>query len=72
MLGEPAEAPAAEIARAQAFDLLESYNDIPVQGAELRAEPGAACGGTSRAKAKNARHANATDLRVPLVEFEGR
>ncbi|MGV3655879.1 MAG: hypothetical protein ACO1N5_16870 [Noviherbaspirillum sp.] len=42
MPGKPADAPAAEIARAQAFDLLESYNDIPLQGAKLRAEPGAA------------------------------
>jgi integrase len=42
MLGEFGNLPAAAVTRAQAFDLLESYNDIPVQGAKLRTELGAA------------------------------
>src|SRR5678815_75086 len=42
MLNSIAEVPAKEVSRAQAFDLLESYQDIPVQAAKLRAELGAA------------------------------
>jgi len=42
MLNAIAEVPAKEVTRAQAFDLLESYQDIPVQAAKLRAELGAA------------------------------
>ena len=42
MLAEVAEVPASELTRAQAFDLLESHQGIPVQAAKLRAELGAA------------------------------
>ncbi|MFZ3286234.1 MAG: alpha/beta hydrolase, partial [Telluria sp.] len=42
MLGELAEAPAATLTRAQAFDLLATFLHIPVQAAKLRAEMGAA------------------------------
>jgi hypothetical protein len=42
MLDEVADLPAASLTRAQAFDLLESHQHIPVQAAKLRAELGAA------------------------------
>jgi integrase len=42
MLGPLAERPAAQVTRSEAFALLESYSDIPVQAAKLRAELGAA------------------------------
>jgi len=42
ILDSLAEVPAKDLSRAQAFDLLESYQDIPVQAAKLRAELGAA------------------------------
>lgn len=42
MLGDLASAPAAEVSRAQAFDLLEAWQRAPVQAAKLRAELGAA------------------------------
>lgn len=42
MLGPIADFPAATITRSQAFDLLESYSNIPVQASKLRAELGAA------------------------------
>lgn len=42
MLDAVGELPAATLTRAQAFDLLESHQHIPVQAAKLRAELGAA------------------------------
>lgn len=42
MLGDFADRPATEVTRADAFNLLESFADIPVQAAKLRAELGAA------------------------------
>lgn len=42
MLGELAAMPAADVTRAQAFDLLEAWQGSPVQAGKLRAELGAA------------------------------
>ena len=42
MLGDHADEAAATYTRAQAFDLLDSFNHIPVQAGKLRAELGAA------------------------------
>lgn len=41
MLGDFADRTAADVSRAEAFDLLDSFSHIPVQGARLRAELGA-------------------------------
>jgi integrase len=42
MLGDLSSVPAAEVTRTQAFNLLDSFADIPVQAGKLRAELGAA------------------------------
>lgn len=42
MLGDAGDIPAVEVTRAQAFDLIQSHADTPVNAAKLRAELGAA------------------------------
>lgn len=42
MLGDFADRPALEVTRADAFNLLEGFADVPVQAAKLRSELGAA------------------------------